>query len=282
MLTQDTTPDGVLVRDLRLSDKFGDYTIHHGRALRLNGVTYVVETDAAGDAISPEARQSLDIIYGMMQNSPVSLSAYQRSFVLTRRRTSLEDEYLREIGVDPSDNAGIWAGALNGDMIVFPIGQDAAVRNPEAFKHTVRHEMAHNVDHAKSETLSTSAEWDNATRSDRAVSSQIKGFKQGPNLPNKIMTHSPPFRKGVLIPEAVTTYGATSFSEDFAESLALYARGIIGTGVMDWFGPEERDIWFRDMFPARAAILDQLFPEILEREQRARIRYGQPLVGATA
>lgn len=60
-------------------------------------------------------------------------------------------------------------------------------------------------------------------------------------------------------PAGVTTYGKSAIGEDFAESVRLYLRDAIGTG---WFGSNQfvKMVYFRDLFPARASVLDRLFP----------------------
>lgn len=70
-------------------------------------------------------------------------------------------------------------------------------------------------------------------------------------------------------PKGVTAYGTADQIEDYAESIMLYLAGIMGTATFRGNDLDE-PVWFRDLFPERAAVLDQLFPDFARR-QRALI-----------
>src|SRR4029434_9407725 len=70
-----------------------------------------------------------------------------------------------------------------------------------------------------------------------------------------------------LYPNGVTRYGRGSDREDFAEAVSLYLQGRIGYGELP-AQPGFSWLWFRDLFPERAAILDKLFPEVAAQQRR--------------
>ena len=71
-------------------------------------------------------------------------------------------------------------------------------------------------------------------------------------------------------PNGVTKYGKSSVKEDFAESMELYWRGILGTARRKSDGKLEF-VYFRDLFPERAAILDKLFPAFAQKQKAERV-----------
>jgi hypothetical protein len=83
-----------------------------------------------------------------------------------------------------------------------------------------------------------------------------------------------PPEEGARYPDGVTPYATSSVREDWAEAAEFYfgtdAGGALGTGRLASSG-RTVPIWFRDLFPARAAVLDQYFPEFAA-QQLAEIR----------
>ena len=87
-------------------------------------------------------------------------------------------------------------------------------------------------------------------------------------------------------PKGVTDYGRSSAAEDYAESVMLYQLGPIATGRLPGavipkltgvkLPPgavaitDNEILYFRDIYPKRAAILDKLFPDIA-KAQKAEI-----------
>jgi hypothetical protein len=71
----------------------------------------------------------------------------------------------------------------------------------------------------------------------------------------------------------VTKYGTGSLEEDFAESISMYFGGQIGTGSFTNGGPEI-PLWFRDLWPDRARVLDKYFKDF-STEQLAEIQVAR-------
>ncbi len=72
-------------------------------------------------------------------------------------------------------------------------------------------------------------------------------------------------------PNGVTRYGRASDHEDFAEALSLYLQGAIGSAELQSRPGVVQPVWFRDLFPGRAAIFDQMFPDAAQ-DQLEEIR----------
>lgn len=270
ILTEDTGPQGVPVKDLELQNIHG-YKIGSGRAWRFDGVTYLLEDGPKGQ----DARWLMDRIYSERQGLPPRVKRFQRGFVLLQnddQGDAYEDAKARMearrkgLPPPPPSTFKTQAAALGGDVYVFRLQHD----NPsESFTvrrltHGVRHESAHNVDagiQVNGQNMSESPAWLDAARGKPAV----KPYRFTPNDKAPLSPimfdsdQSSPFVGGV------TKYGTTSASEDFAESLAMYLAGVIGRGRMSQQDTEQ-DIYFRDLFPDRAAVLDALFPDF-GREQ---------------
>jgi hypothetical protein len=135
------------------------------------------------------------------------------------------------------------------------------------FQPTLRHEMSHNSDQALG-NVAVSPEWSRAA-SKGSSGSKVKSFNQ-----NKVKGQGklqPPgkFPKAGF-PDGVTPYGTSSAREDWAEAAEFYfgtegAGGVVGTGKLG--NSDQRvPIWFRDLFPARAKVLDQYFPEFAAQQ----------------
>ena len=98
-------------------------------------------------------------------------------------------------------------------------------------------------------------------------------FRQNPELTNEVVRTGDPGRKGMPYPSGINWYAMTSPEEDWAESGEMYFHGPIGTGRI--VGRRGRvPIWFRDLFPARAQALDELYPEFARQQlaEMARLR----------
>jgi len=80
--------------------------------------------------------------------------------------------------------------------------------------------------------------------------------RQGPNPANRVQ-------------RGVTSYGRSTVGEDYAEAQALYRMGIVGYAIRPG-GSGYEPVWFRDIFPERAAIFDEIYPTFAA-EQLAQI-----------
>lgn len=280
ILTRDTPAEGIPVRDLRLpahSTATGAHIIHQGTLWRQDGVTHIIEH---GPGKAEQARVAT--LRGQLQEAqrqiPAGMEHLQRAYVVTH-------------GGHPSEKAGnLKSYAANGRGTTY-LYRDAkwAGENEQKYPHFMQdvlsHEAAHSaVDHAGIVDLGTdkptlaylrATEQDNPFQVDgfRPLHDQVTqalaagltgGFGRTKDLNGKTSK----------VPQGVTPYGRGLYNEDSAESMLLYKKGVIGH---DRNGDP---VYFRDMFPGRAAQFDKAFPEFAAR-QKAEVAARGPLTPVT-
>jgi ADP-ribose pyrophosphatase len=259
----DTPPGGMPVKDFTLRS---GYNIQHGTFFRQDRIPYLIEHEDTpeGKAHAEEIQKAL---WAHRQSLPLSMRGLQRSYSWVRGRNPKDGERARRLGHDPDDFiSGATSDSLGG----------VTVYNRDEFGFDgvdgeLDHEFAHSLDHVGKELGgigSGSDEWLDAVIADgihREGLSDVT-FDQGP-----ADTHSPirlrPASDKYEFPYGVTDYGTADAPEDFAESFRLYRAGPIGKGRRTKGGPIE-PLWFRDVFPARAAIFDQIVPDSAEKQLR--------------
>lgn len=263
---EDTGPLGVPVRDFIIRQNTGEYVIRDGRAIRKDGVLYLIENPKKGFG-DIESRQQ--IMEGAFKALPPGSEQYQRVYTWARGANP-SDPYWRKRFDNPNHTSLAMAGS--GQTVVW---QDGMGYHPEKMKAVLAHEFGHNVDeHARHEDLGS----DGFRYQDRAVG-DIRRLEEtgGPEGfvgdPQKIH-HSLSFKRDPAreIPGGVSDYGKSSWGEDFAESMALYMAGQIGYASRNG---ERVPVYFRDIWPGRASILDQLFPKSAEEQLAAIRKRGQ-------
>jgi hypothetical protein len=256
-IPNDTGEDAPIpVRDFEIAN---GYKIKSGKAYRIDGITYIVED---GTPISDErVLREFRSVHGMLPGA-----------------TDIQQGYAWLAGANPADS--YWAERYRmPNFRSFATAGDGAVRiwdrvrspfGPDSYRNELKHEFGHNVSAAaQSQGLHDRSDaWDEAARQDtraaRPTDFKFEHFGHPINLtPNR----DRPW------PYGVTSYGTSSPGEDYAESVDLYLSGKIGMGRLTPGGPLV-PIYFRDLFPARARILDRIFPAIgraqLERMARDR------------
>jgi hypothetical protein len=260
---QDTGLDAVIqVRNLEVQ---GGYVVRHGSVWRIDGTSYLVEhAGPLGRTSQGGLRDALEV--------RDQLIAFHRS--LPAGRDDFNHAYLWLSGRNPAD--AHWEKAYNmPDFTSLATGGDGAVTvwgrasyaRPDSIASSLHHELGHNVDtYATDLNLgSSSVAWTSALAKDAKTSSRLTDFTPSHGShPLQVTTdHSKAF------PHGVTSYARTDArgKEDFAESTALYFGNQIGTGRLG-AGPV-RPIYFRDLFPSRAAILDDLFPAFAKAQRAA-------------
>jgi hypothetical protein len=273
-LRADTGPEGILVHDLELQNING-YKVRNGRAWRFNGVTYLLE-DGADPVKSAEL---MDAIYAEHNALPAEMRGFQRAYALLQHPDAT-DAYedakarmeARRLG-NPRPKPSTWqtlAAARGGDIYIFRLGEPATQLTPiDRVTKTVRHEGGHNLDNQGHDSglgpISSSSSWSAATR---PTAQPVFDFDQNDRGSISPIRFAP--NDDAPFPGGVTNYGTASPSEDFAEAVALYTAGIIGRGRLTENGPIV-DIYFRDLFPERAAELDRYMPNF-GADQMASIR----------
>lgn len=275
ILKADTGAEGLPVKDLELQN-LGGYKMSSGHIWRLNGVTYLLEDGGS----QQERQQLMDTLFGEHSMLPASARRFQKGYVALRGPDPY-DAYMDAKARIESQQTGnplpktkmrTIAGAMAGDTMVYGLGQHPLGEQLGLVQKSIRHESGHNFDTALGSFLneptgkiSTGPEWLAAAQAEPPI--RIRGFKPGERAPLSDiqwdLNPDSPFVGGV------TKYGTTSPQEDFAESISMYFAGQIGTGSFIEGGPVV-PLWFRDLWPDRARVLDKYFRDFADA-QRAEI-----------
>jgi 8-oxo-dGTP pyrophosphatase MutT (NUDIX family) len=258
IIPRDTPPEGIPVRNLTLRDQFS-YTIEHGRAWRRNGVTYVAETGPRGQ-VSAGDQRALEQIRFERESLPVEADRFQRSYVLARQRDPNDAVMSRKYGIK---DFRAYATTMLGDTIFWGRDERDPDNDPQ-LRPTVRHEFAHSVDHALGYGISDSEAWHEAGRKDATHRTRIRDFVQDTPGTRRVLLATPANGAHGGYPLGVTDYGTASSEEDLGDSIDLYLRGQLGVGRIG-DGPIQ-PIYFRDIFPERAALLDRSFPSVAAKQ----------------
>jgi ADP-ribosyltransferase exoenzyme len=252
-LTSDTKPNQpIQVRNLRMRDGMEDIVIEHAVIHREGGVAYLVQTDANADPI--HTRMVVSQLREMHDRLPAATAARAQKGYMWLSTTSPNDAFWQKRFNDP--NHVTLAAAGSGTTMVF--GQSKKSQ-PLDLEGTLRHEFGHNVDGLHG-YASQGPQWhDSAAKDVGAVKVDLLAAR--PIGGHQITLTS---EAGRAFPDGVTTYGKSSAREDWAESLRLYMAGWLGTGKING-GPIGR-VYFRDLFPNRAKILDRMFPDLARQQ----------------
>lgn len=285
---------GVPAEDVTVSD----YLVKKGWVFRQDGVSYMIEdTPEHNDFLKdPDIRRGLAAVKARQMHDIADRTLLPGwtdtvDSIAWIRGQSPGNDYWRKRFNNPNHTAAASAG--HGEITYW--GRDIdGIQNsyrssmPNADPGTVetlRHEFGHLVDKhqfvdGEVQRFSQSPEWQGATRRDSYGNYDQLGDTHAANVLNfaEINPHHPivleegPSTKEQ--PNGVTTYGRSSPAEDFAESFYLYTKGVVGTGNVKLksgrAGPV-RNVYFRDLFPHRAAVLDKMFPKFA-RQQKAEIK----------
>lgn len=251
----------VLVRDYEvlkgIKNIHDPYVMKSGKAYRVDGITYLVE-----DGTKIDARRVVEEFRTIHSALP-GASDYQTGYAWLKN-------------ADPAD--GYWRKRFNnpshvtlasaGDGAVRVWGQAEGIFGPLRYVSELRHEFGHNVSTAAKRLHldDESPAW-RAASAERSTGEPIDWRSTSPFR----LIFEP--QAGRESPNAPTGYGASHAGEDYAESMALYLSGVIGSGRIPP-GRSKVVIYFRDLWPARARIFDQLFPEIA-KQQKAAIASGR-------
>ena len=255
-----TPPEGIRVRDLRANIQGSmEYTVQDGTAWSFDGVAYLVE-HRADQFGSPWVSRTLTDLRAAHADIPAAKLANKSYSALGGDNPA--DEYWRKHYNDPHHASA--AMASGGHVTLWQFRGPYSRVNVD----NIRHETGHNLDEIVGrETVgSESPAWKAAAKADVATWSKVT------DISDEIHGHGE-FAKletGRGFPEGVTSYGRSAAVEDYAESVRLYQLGVIAQGRLT-AGAEKGPVYFRDLYPERAKILDELFPDIA-KAQKAEIK----------
>lgn len=278
-LTQDTGPEGVPVRDLTIGTSAGPYRIEHGTAWRIDGVAYLVEHKPR--AGGPErAQQYL-----------AQVRTFHDRYIRDRERGEHQTGYAVMLYDKPASEGR----ALTGGEVAFASAGDgtttmwgtyySGLPDQDSLDQYLLHEFGHNVARNRPggdrNRLDHSSGWTDAIVGDaeqgasaRVADLRVRATVFGRGINPRVLPGRP-------LPGGVTEYGSTSPGEDFAESLRMYRSGIVGEGVLTAHPEWGRvPIYFRDLFPERAAQLDAEFPSFGAAQQQSITQARAHLPGA--
>lgn len=276
-LRQDTPWD----EPIRVTDfTIQGHKVKHGWAWRQDGVTYVVQGPADKDDPFGDSKTQAGFVAQKLaalhkSELPENATEWQKGYLWTTA-PSPADNYWQKRFNNPNHRAAASAG--DGSVAFW---NKSPVQVPQDMeKSHIVHEFGHNFDQTAKTggRISKSVEWQFAMKDDfdkKSVTNFIQDFpKPGQFRIDRTEGH------GKEAPWGVTSYGKSSLAEDLAESLELYRQGRVGTGNVE--GVEgDVPVYFRDLFPERAKILDKEFPAF-GKKQRANIRDERKRDGALA
>jgi hypothetical protein len=266
MLDEDTPEGGIPVHEINLDitatgAPTETYHVLHGTVHRHNGVTTLVEHPD-----TPAGRNGAAFAYKRLRKYQESLSredgGIQTGYAILQDDNPQDSHWSNKYGLE-----GFFSAATGGRGSVWLWRQSVY-----PFREgDLDHEFGHNVEWSVPERMQSSgARWHRSGRLDDAARRKVTDFKQTFRVSephHTIRTHRNASGK---YPDGVTNYGTSSPSEDFAESQMLYRAGVIGEGRLKPGGPIV-PIWFRDLYPERAKMIDEMFPE-MARQQLATIQ----------
>lgn len=257
---REDTDEPIPVRDLRVSGGDFPYSVANGRAVRRNGVAYLIE-----DGSEPDWRRVVNELEEIHATLPGG-SQHQHAYVWLAGRNPADAYWERQY-----NRPGFRSLATAGDGSVRVWGQTDASVSPRRHRESLQHEFGHNLSsNAEARGLDARGRaWADAVTADDTPLDRVTGFITFNALDPRYSAKAGNINFGVRpdrpFPRGVTDYGASSVGEDYAEAVALYLHGPLGTANLA--GRDGRvPVYFRDIFPARAAVLDQLFPDVAARQ----------------
>jgi hypothetical protein len=262
-IPDDTGNDPIPVRQLDIGR---GYTVQAGAIHRIDGVSMLIE-DGSSTTSSERIAAGLD---AFQKTLPPDASQYQLAYAWLAGRNPDDAYWARTKGM-----AGFKSGATaaRGGTNVWEPGWKV----PENMDTTLRHEFGHNVSDAavaKGSGLDDGGiAWLHAGAADNGRRHPVFTRLDARSSGHHTITMDPD--PGAAYPYGVTGYAKTAIAEDYAESVMLYLSPYpVGEGHLVPGGPVV-PIWFRDVWPSRAAVLDQVFPQFA-REQLAQISARRP------
>jgi len=248
---------------LNTSPQTAPYTIAHGTVWKRNGATFLVEHEdtPAGRSFAQSVQRSLERYHGQLPDP-----RYARSYTWANRPNP-EDAYWQQRYKIPDFSSAASADG-DGNMTLW----NRSYYRGDEVSEVLDHEYGHGVDHRNPLGISSdSPQWAQAAKADNSTRGSVQDFRPRNPGPARAVLMQPSTDPKVEFPDGVTTYGASNREEDYAESMRLYMAGVIGWGRREPGGPLE-PIWFRDLFPTRARLLDQVLPQFAYSQQGEILR----------
>lgn len=258
MLPDDTGYDEpVPVRNLVV---VAGYRIGSGKAYRVDGVTVLVEDGAGIVQKDLIARDFID----HHKQLPADADTYQHGYAWLAGKNPDDAYWSTKYGMP-----GFTSLATAGDGGVRVWNRENSSLTPGSYEAELRHEFGHNVSSAAAARNldDHSAAWADAGLDDLSATRPTDLTWTGRTI-MKAQNIRFDYQSGKGYPRGVTDYGKSSPGEDYAESMAFYLSGPIGTGRFTPGGPLQ-PVYFRDLFPNRAAVFDQLFPGLAQQQKAA-------------
>lgn len=288
----DTVAEGVRVRDLRVQlgaydGSYPQYVVADGTAWRFDGISYLIE-HGPNDYGAPWVSRALTELRAAHQSIPAAVKANKSYAVLLR--SNPEDVYWQRKFGNPKHVAAM--STADGHIKVWSFSPDFG--RIEQKIDTLRHETGHNLDSLVGRALggSDSPAWAAAADADAVWAARIRDLTPTHYEATKLAKVEP----GRGWSKGVTDYGRSSAAEDYAESVMLYQLGPIATGRLPGVvipkltgvklppgvkAITDREVlYFRDIYPKRAAILDKLFPDIAKAQKAEIAALRAPAVPA--
>lgn len=224
------------------------YKIQSGIAVRRNGRAYLLEIEpgtVASAADLAKLEEAVQRTEGVLSKLPPKIQGHQRAITITKGNNPA-DAHWAQVYNKPGFKSAATGGSGNTTFWNAPVRPG-----------TIMHELGHNVDAATGingawftdvEKASGSSAWHRAQSAD--------GFSSPYHADAGFQTSiygGHPVTPGTA---GVTEYGAENIREDFAESVRLYLTDR-HTGYLGYSGGTS--VRFADVYPGRAAVLDQLF-----------------------
>ena len=248
---------------LNTSPQTAPYTIAHGTVWKRNGATFLVEHEdtPAGRSFAQSVQRSLERYHGQLPDPRYAMS------YTWANRPNPEDAYWQQRYKIPDFSSAASADG-DGNMTLW----NRSYYRGDEVSEVLDHEYGHGVDHRNPLGVSSdSPQWAQAARADNSTRGSVQDFRPRNPGPARAVLMQPSTDPKVEFPDGVTTYGASNREEDYAESMRLYMAGVIGWGRREPGGPLE-PIWFRDLFPTRARLLDQVLPQFAYSQQGEILR----------
>lgn len=256
ILREDTGMDAVPVRDLEL---VGGYILKSGKAYRIDGITFIVE-----DGTGPSAERIVQGFRDVHRQLPPEADQYQQGYAWLAGRNPADAYWAEEYNIP-----GFKSVATAGDGAVRMWARADAPFGPASYLAELSHEFGHNVSSAvaRRDLGDGSPAWARAAKADSGIRRPTDVAFSG-RLALRLQQVNYHVQPSKGWPWGVSEYGTSSRAEDYAESMAFYLGDKIGTGRLRPGDPPV-PIYFRDLFPERAKVLDQVFPEIAKRQKAA-------------
>lgn len=276
-IPDDTGPEGIPVRNATINkspDAPNGYDIAEGVLFRSNGIAYLIEVPEFG---APDVAGIAAAIEAVHETLPTPHRDYQHAYAWMNGRSPLDPYFATRYGI--TDFRAV-AEAGDGSTTVWRPGDIGYDTVDEPAKATLRHEFAHNYDHGARRdgavVHARSTDWASAGLRDNRIRNTFADFRGTPGSQWEKPSFAPLFHISVGAPVAsgVNEYASRDIEEDWAESVEMYLSGRLGTARFP--DGTERAVWFRDIFPTRADLLDDLFPDEAAAQIAALRQRDQP------